>query len=193
VRRRCDAWERLKRLVHYRLVIPLKRSRHPPEYTARGVAIGLFWAFTPLVGIQMPIIFAFWIATRSTRNLNFNLIAALAWTWVTNIFTVWPVYYTFYVTGRIMLGQWDLDLGYDRVVESLKAAFMTHDGYFESIAASISAIAKDQGLPLVLGSIPYAVGTAWAGYAWSRAFLDRWRLRRETLRAMARTKRRNRR
>lgn len=192
MRRRFDAWERLKRLVHYRLVIPLKRSRHPPEYTARGVAIGLFWAFTPLVGIQMPIIFAFWIATHYAKRCTFNLIVALAWTWVTNIFTIWPVYYTFYVTGRIMLGQWDLDLGYDRVVDSLKAAFMTNNGYFRSIAASIAAIAKDQGLPLAIGCIPYALGTAWIGYVWSRAFVDRWRHRREILRTMARTKHRSR-
>ena len=46
-------WERFKRACRLRLVVPLKRSVHSPEHIARGVGIGMFWAMTPTVGIQM--------------------------------------------------------------------------------------------------------------------------------------------
>ena len=42
------AWERIKRLLRLKLIVPLLRSPHPPEYKARGVAVGLMWAMTPL-------------------------------------------------------------------------------------------------------------------------------------------------
>ena len=45
--------ERCERLLKMKLVIPVLRSTLPPEVKAMGVAVGLFWAMTPLVGIQM--------------------------------------------------------------------------------------------------------------------------------------------
>ena len=51
------AW---KRQLYRRLVVPLIRGQHAPEYTARGTMIGLGFAFTPLVGAQMPIVAAIW-------------------------------------------------------------------------------------------------------------------------------------
>ena len=43
--------ENMNRLLHLKLLIPLRRSPHSSEYAARGVAVGMFWALTPLVGI----------------------------------------------------------------------------------------------------------------------------------------------
>ncbi|MDS4071718.1 MAG: DUF2062 domain-containing protein, partial [Defluviicoccus sp.] len=115
MRKNIGAWRRLGRLIHLRLIVPLKRSRHSPEFTARGTAIGLFWAFTPLVGIQMHLVFLTWLCMRPTR-WRFNLLVGVAWTWVTNVLTMWPCYYVFYVTGRLMLGDWHLDFAYHDVV-----------------------------------------------------------------------------
>ena len=42
-------WRRLQSVIRRRLIIPLFRSPHPPEYTARGVLIGLFVALTPTI------------------------------------------------------------------------------------------------------------------------------------------------
>jgi len=49
--------ENMRRLLRLKLLIPLRRSPHSPEYAARGVAVGMFWALTPLVGIQMYLCF----------------------------------------------------------------------------------------------------------------------------------------
>ena len=84
--------ERLQRWLRYRFVVPIKRSRHPPSYTARGVAVGLFWALTPTVGVQMAMVLLSWIVLRRINpRWDFNVIHAMDWTWVTNFATVLPV------------------------------------------------------------------------------------------------------
>jgi hypothetical protein len=168
---RSSFWRRLGRLVHYRLVIPLKRSRHPPEHTARGVGIGLFWGFTPLVGVQMYLALMTWLALRRSARFEFSLLVACAWTWVTNVFTMWPVYYVFYVTGKLVLGDWRGELGYKYVVGQLKAAFATGDDVISGLIATFGALVKEDGLPMAIGSIPYALLFGWLGYRWSLAYL----------------------
>ena len=67
---------RMQAVVRRRLLIPLFRSPHPPEYTARGVFIGVLVALTPTVGIQMAIVGVLWIALRALHSrFDFNLIA----------------------------------------------------------------------------------------------------------------------
>ena len=111
-------WERLSRLARHRLVVPIKRSPHPPEHTARAVMFGVFWAMTPLVGVQMYLVFFTWLACRRSEKLNFSLIIGLAWTWISNVFTMWPLYYVFYVTGKFLLGRLDTASGYEGFVVS---------------------------------------------------------------------------
>ena len=57
MRRKISLWKRFVRMLRFRLVIPLKRSQESVDYIARGVAVGLAWAMTPLVGIQMTTVF----------------------------------------------------------------------------------------------------------------------------------------
>ena len=120
--------ERIQRLIRFRLVIPIKRSRHPPEYTARGVGIGLAWGLTPLIGIQLAIVFANWLAFRPFRRLDFGLFVALAWVWVSNAVTMLPMYYGFYVTGQVLLGNWDDLTGYEGFVARWTEVFANGDG-----------------------------------------------------------------
>ncbi len=181
---RTSSWRRLRRLVHYRLVIPVKRSRHPPEYTARGVGLGLFWAFTPLVGVQMYLVLMMWLAVRRLPRFDFSLLVGCAWTWVTNVFTMWPVYYVFYVTGKFLLGDWRGELGYKYVVGHLQAAFATGDDVLSGLIATLKALIKDEGVPMAIGSIPYALIFGWLGYRWSLAYLrERQRCRERRSRA----------
>jgi hypothetical protein len=85
-------WQRMVRLTTYRLLIPIKRARHAPEYGARGVMVGMAWAMTPLVGIQMYLVFMTWLIARRLFRWNFSLIIGLAWTWTTNVITLFPIY-----------------------------------------------------------------------------------------------------
>jgi|APTNR8051073442_1049403.scaffolds.fasta_scaffold03581_5 hypothetical protein len=176
-RRTFTIWERVRRLAHLRLMIPIKRSRHPPEFAARGVAIGLFWAFTPLVGIQLYLVLLTWLVARLRADFNFSLIIAMAWTWVTNVFTLWPTYYVYYLTGRILMGNWTFSTGYREFVDTWQSALGTDQGLLQAAISGVTAIAREQGLPLLIGCIPYAIGSAWLGYRWSLAYVRRRRAR----------------
>ena len=64
----------LNRLLRYRLVIPILRGTGLPDYTARGVGIGVAVSLTPLVGVQMPIVVGIWSLIRLMRpSWTFNL------------------------------------------------------------------------------------------------------------------------
>ena len=172
-------WKRLHRLLRYRLVVPILRGRHPPEYTARGVFFGLLAAMTPTVGIQMPIVLVIWTLVRILRPAwDFNLVVGLAWTWVTNIFTVPPVYYVFLVTGRLMMGQWDAISGYVRFQEKLATLLQADATWYEALWIYIWGIFQIWGVPLFVGSIPWAILTAWLGYRWSLRLIREFRMRR---------------
>lgn len=169
--RRQHTWlKKLNRLVHFKLVIPLMRSPHPPEYTARGVMIGLFWAMTPLIGVQMYLVLLSWLIARRKSNWDFSLLIGLAWTWVTNVFTMIPTYYLFYVTGQILLGRGHAIKAYDHFAHAWEAA-LEAEGYLRPIVAYIRTIASEQGVPMAIGSIPYAFGLSWIGYRWSLKFI----------------------
>jgi len=173
VEQKYDFWRRLRRRVHLRLIVPLDRSAHPPEHTARGVMIGLFWAMTPLVGIQMPLVFATWLMVRWKPSLNFSLIVALAWTWVTNVFTMLPFYYVFYLTGVLFLGQPEELSGYRDFVRVWEAALAGEEGVLGHFSAFVESVAHQQGLPVTVGCLPYAFGSAWLGYRWSLRYVMR--------------------
>lgn len=180
--RRRNGLVRFGRWLRYRFVVPVKRSRHPPQYTARSVAVGLFWAMTPTVGIQMMFVLAHWLAVRRfAPRWDFNVIHAMAWTWVTNFATVLPAYYMFYVTGQLILGRWD-DLTYggfiehrdasiaeDSATDYLPGASWIPDMFHEGVALFYEglAVVAGWGLAMLVGCPPYAVVAAWIGYVWS--------------------------
>jgi uncharacterized protein (DUF2062 family) len=87
------AWTRLKTLLYERLVRPILFVQDTPRSKAGGVALGVFIAFTPTVGIQMPIAFA------AATIFGVNPPLAVAMAWITNPLTVPPIYYFEYRIG----------------------------------------------------------------------------------------------
>ncbi|HYE06518.1 MAG TPA: DUF2062 domain-containing protein [Planctomycetota bacterium] len=80
-----------------------------PRRIAIGSAIGTFFAFQPIViGGQMA-----WgaLATKLARG---NVFASLPWAWITNPFTVAPIYYGCYRFGRL-IAPVGSDVGYDEI------------------------------------------------------------------------------
>ena len=65
---------------------------------AMGVAIGLFVGWTPLIGLHTLIVLPLALLVRA------NKFVAIAFVWVTNVFTAIPIYYFNYLVGRILLG-----------------------------------------------------------------------------------------
>lgn len=172
-KRRWD--QRMRRWVYYKLIVPLKRSKHPPEHTARGSFIGLAWAFTPTIGLQMGFVLLTWVIARKLLRWDFNVIVGVAWTWVTNALTMLPSYYLFYVTGQLMLGRWDDMAGYKSFLALWDGAMGTvpADGDMLATAGHYGDILLGWGLAMVVGCIPWAVVVGWLGYVWTLRFLRR--------------------
>jgi uncharacterized protein (DUF2062 family) len=164
-------WQRMRRLLHYRFVIPLMRSRHTPEHAARGSFVGLFCAFTPSVGIQTPLVLAAWAIARRFPGWDFNLILAIAWTWVTNAFTALPCYYVFYLTGEIMFGRWNRLTGFDDFRLMWGDIFSADQGMLEQMQALARLLILDWGATILVGSLPWAFLTGWLGYRYSLKFV----------------------
>lgn len=156
--------------LKYRLLIPLLRSTHPPEYTARGVANGVFWGLTPTVGLQTIEITGTWVVLRRL-GLDSSLLQAYVWVWVNNPVTMIPMYFLFYVTGLAMLGDLARSAGYDGFVAIWSSASSL--SWWEGLLAVIRAI----GTPLFLGAVPYAVVGTLLAYRWALAVVRRRRLR----------------
>lgn len=171
----------LARLTRLKLIVPLKRGQTSPEVIARGVAVGLAVAFTPTVGVQMVLVFLLWGLARAIgRRVDFHLMSAVAWVWVTNIFTIGPIYYAFLLTGQVMLGRFDEvgTIGLDQFTHRLMDVVAADTGWLEALWVGTLALFRIWGLPLFIGSIPFAVGSAWIGYVWSKRFVARFQERR---------------
>ncbi len=170
--------EGLRRLIHYRMVIPVKRSSHPPEYTARGVMVGMAWALTPTVGIQMALVFITWLITKRLLRWDFSVIIGMAWTWITNVVTLVPTYYVFYVTGQIVLGRGDDMTGYTefhKLLDLSLAELGARDGWIDWLAAYSGAMFHGWGVPMLVGCVPWALVGGWLSYVWSLSFVRRHR------------------
>jgi uncharacterized protein (DUF2062 family) len=82
----------------------IKKYKIPPEYlstsrkmTAKAVFVGIFIAFIPMP-MQMLAVLAF------MPFIKFNVPIALAMCWLSNPFTMPPMYYMEYLTGAFFLG-----------------------------------------------------------------------------------------
>ena len=67
----------------------------------KGVWVGLFWAFIPMP-MQMLAVVA------TTPFIRFNVPVAIAMVWLSNPFTMPPMYYIEYLTGNFILGKENL-------------------------------------------------------------------------------------
>ncbi|MCR5506347.1 MAG: DUF2062 domain-containing protein [bacterium] len=169
--------ERCQRLLKMKLVIPVARLSLPPEVKAMGVAVGLFWAMTPLVGIQMWIVFMTWLFFKKVLHIDFSLVLGIAYTWVTNVFTMIPVYYIFYVTGQIMRGNIGDISGYGKLSAIFKDAFMGDLGFSEKWLLIFKILLKDWGVSMAVGCLPWAIVSSIIGYKLTLKF-EKYRLER---------------
>jgi len=177
--RKKHKWHKqLKRGAKFRLVIPLKRSKHPPEFTARGVAVGMLLAMTPTVGIQMFMMLGVWLFSTRVLKWDFSLLASVGWTWSTNVFTMIPLYYLFYVTGQLMLGHYDEISGFEsfsRLMESVNDPSLS---FWEGTRIWMTNLFTGWGVPMFVGCIPWAILSSWLGYVLAYRYVVRYREKR---------------
>jgi uncharacterized protein len=153
---------RLQRAVRYKFLIPLYRSPHPPEYTARGVAIGVFWGVTPFMGLQTLLMISTWQVLRRVFHKDASLVQALIWAWVNNPVTMIPMYYLFYLTGLWMTHTPGSVGGYGAF-----AALWDQSQLEATFLARVLLIAKQVGIALTVGSLPWAFFGSWIAYRWA--------------------------
>ena len=154
--------DRLRRLVRYKLLIPVFRSPHPPEFTARGVANGVFWGVTPFMGLQTALMVATWFVMRSVFRKDSSLLQALIWCWVNNPITILPMYYVFFVAGAWLIGRSETVAGYDAFVAIWDASQAE-----ATWLASVVHLAREVGLAIAIGCLPFASLGSWLSYRWA--------------------------
>jgi uncharacterized protein (DUF2062 family) len=151
-------------------MIPVLRSRHSAEFTARGVANGVFWALTPTVGLQTLEIVATWFLARTMLRSDSSLIQAMVWAWVNNPLTMVPMYYSFYLTGLWLTGNVGRATGYEAFLAIWDRPGV---GWVELVSHAAATI----GMPTLIGCLPYAIVGSVLAYRWSLALVRRRRMR----------------
>lgn len=170
--RKRGVFKTIASLVRVKLVIPMLRSKNPPEITARGAMIGMAWAMTPLVGIQMYMVFMTWLLSKKIFKWDFSLPVGLAWTWITNVFTMPPFYYAFYVTGKIMMGEFAERTTYAKFYNLIKTV-LNESGMVEALKAMGEVLIKDWGFAMMIGSLPWLIVGSWGAYKWTLWYICR--------------------
>jgi uncharacterized protein (DUF2062 family) len=153
----------LRRTLRYRLVIPVMRGAHTPEYTARGVAIGVLWGLTPLLGFQTLLMIVSCQTCKRVFNKDASLVQAFIWSFVNNPMTILPMYYAFYVTGLWMSGS-ARSVGYAGFVDLWERAAAE-----PTLMTRVSMLVEESGLALLIGCVPYAVTASVVAYRWALA------------------------
>ncbi|MBF0627426.1 MAG: DUF2062 domain-containing protein [Magnetococcales bacterium] len=175
---RPTGWRRwlaiLKISTRRRLISPMLRGQHDPAYYARASAVGFFINFTPTVGFQIPLVIAMWSIARISSRWEFHLGVASAWTLLTSIPTIPPMYYLFIVTGRLLLGRWDEGNDFGMVRDALHGMNAAAD-WWESLWLQAVQLWELFGLPLFVGSLPWGIGTGWIAYLWTLRLIRRHR------------------
>ena len=88
-------WKRAKDFCVYRVL----HADDPPHRLALGIAVGMFVTFTPLIGFQMMLsVFLAWL-------LRANKLVGVPLVWISNPFTIIPIYYPCYQLGCKILGE----------------------------------------------------------------------------------------
>lgn len=79
--------------------------------------IGLFYAF-------WPVPFQMWLAAATAIPMRVNLPLSVATVWITNPFTMPPIFYTAYLVGTLIIGtptqNFEFELSWQWVVNSLE-------------------------------------------------------------------------
>jgi len=101
------------------------------KMVTRGILVGLFWAFIPMPMQMLAVVVC-------TPFIRFNVPLAIAMVWLSNPFTMPPMYYMEYLTGNFILGK-----------EGLPDIVLTLDWFSDNIS--------DIFLPLYVGAAFYSI------------------------------------
>jgi uncharacterized protein (DUF2062 family) len=176
IRTSCRIWRESIAKLKIIFIHPVLHAKHPPEYTARGVGVGLFVAFTPFFGAHIAIVFALWaIAKAVNGNFAFNPVLASVWTLLSNVFTIAPLFYVFIQTGKLMLGRWDNIQSFGTYLPEFEQTPYVDSGWIAVLSVKLVSLLAGFGIPLFIGCLPWAICIGVMGYISSLYFIRRHR------------------
>ena len=126
---------RLRRFFIYRVL----HVDDTPHRIALGVAIGIFVAWTPTIGLQMI------LTVLLSALLRANKVVGVPFVWISNPLTVPFIYGPSYALGRFLLGSQDAKPNFLQIIAS-------KDGWFETVWAWWHETLK-VSWPLWIGSV----------------------------------------
>lgn len=168
-------WQKIRAYLDEKLVRPFRESHAPVQELARGGAIGMFWAMTPLVGVQMYLVTMSWLLLKLVR-WKMNLAVGLAMVWISNPITMGPMYYAFYKIGYItfdMLGLNPMVITFENFEGVLKTAMSQN--LLDGLMTWGQFLLNDLGWPTMVGGLILAIPSAVATYPVTKRMVNKHR------------------
>ncbi len=170
-------WTWFKRLIDEKIIRHFRESRHEVHELGWSTAIGLFWALTPLVGVQMILVALTWGVLRPF-GFRFQPAIAMAWVWLTNPVTMPPFYYFFYMVGYYVFRLFGLETApisfssFDHVLQIAMQKDMV-DGLLYWLQYMVAEL----GWPMLVGGFAVGIPSAILGYPATVYLVNRFRAR----------------
>lgn len=144
-------WRKIWQIIDERLVKPFRESHAPADHLALGSAVGVFWALTPLVGIQMYLVSMTW-AVGKFFKIRMSLPIGMAMVWISNPLTMPALYYIFYITGYyifILFGAEMTEMSFQSFSQVIDEALSM--SLVDSLIYWGKFLLNDFGLPALIG------------------------------------------
>ena len=172
------AQKSLYRRITFFAVHHILHTDDNPSRIARGVAIGMFIAWLPLIGLQMLLVLGLSLIFRANKLVGLPVV------WISNPFTLGLVYYPSYLLGSAMLRSPPVNMA------SLESRFAEFSSLSWSlrIRECIDLLLGDIFYPTFIGSLVVATPLAIAAYFLTIRAIKRHRLKRIARRARKLTK-----
>ncbi len=135
-----------------------------PHAVALGFAVGLFVALTPTVGFQMV------LGAAIAHLLRANRLLPVALAWITNPFTIVPIYYFNYRVGLLFMSG-SAEQGRELIEALSRVSLLDFHEFYVTMSAMLS---KFGGIALVLwvGSLIVATLAAAISYPLVRRIVE---------------------
>ncbi|MFQ5653774.1 MAG: DUF2062 domain-containing protein [Planctomycetota bacterium] len=133
--------------IYRRFIRRILLINDTPEAIALGTAIGIFIAMTPTVGIQM---FLMVIAGTLVRA---NRLAGIIMVYISNPFTLVPIYWLDYLVGSTVLGEQAVTR--ERFEEIFRTALDQMKGldFWIALRTWVQALSGELALPMMVGGM----------------------------------------
>lgn len=148
-------FRKYKKLLYEYVITPFSSSRKPPWHDARGTVVGLWVGFAFPVGTQCVLM----LLLRTI--FRYNIIIAFAVSWVSNPFTMVPMYYGYYCLGSLVLGQ-PASLSHHAFSDLIHPVM--HAGYFWDTVPAFLALGWDFLKRWLVAGVSLAAITSPFGY-----------------------------